>query len=120
MIDGSGHYVSEKVAATIRRLEETLVLSERQTTEQARVKELREALERIRTYGGDYTTDQTERKTLMDYLIGAVIGVSAFVFVCWLIFMAGAGRGFWRFQMSTIYKLRDGYGVCVGDVLTAG
>lgn len=28
--------------------------------------------------------------------------------------------GFWRFQMSTIYKLRDGYGVCVGDVLTAG
>ena len=62
MIDGSGHYVSEKVAATIRRLEETLVLSERQTTEQARVKELREALERIRTYGGDYTTDQPKGK----------------------------------------------------------
>ena len=53
----------------------------------------------------------------MDYLIGAVIGVSAFR-LCLLADLYGVvlDVGFWRFQMSTIYKLRDGYGVCVGDV----
>ena len=38
--------------------------------------------------GDSGATDQPKRKTPMDYLIGAVIGVSASVFVCWLIFMA--------------------------------
>ena len=39
----------------------------------------------------------------MDHLIGAVIGVSAFVFVCWLIFMAWCWT--WVLEVSNEHDL---------------